>query len=239
MIVREHAYTDGGLALRGLLAYDETKPGARPGILVVPEAPGLTEHAKRRVRMLAELGYIAFGVDLYGQGRLAEGMEETMAWLGQLRADVNVWRKRIRAGLDALSALEQTDSNRLGAIGYCAGGSSVLELARSGAPVRAVVSFHGELTPTPHAAGAIKAKVLVCAGAQDAFATVEQRAAFEREMEEAGVDWQLALYGAAKHAFTNIEADQVGMPIFGYQEAADRRSWRAMLEWLADAGLKI
>jgi dienelactone hydrolase len=235
MITRELPYADGPLALRGYLAFDETHTARRPGVLVVPEAPGLTEHAKRRVRMLADDGYVAMGVDLYGQGRLANGMEELMAWLSQLRTDATVWRRRIQVALDALSAFELTDTRRLAAIGYCFGGSSALELARSGAPLRAAVCFHGELLTASPAPRGITTRLLVCTGSSDPIVPAEQRSAFETEMEQAGADWQLIVFGGAKHGFTSTESDSAGLPMLRYQAEADRRSWRAMREWLRES----
>jgi dienelactone hydrolase len=234
MALEKLVYADGATTLHGYLSYQDTG-GRRPGVLVVPEAPGLTEHAKRRVGMLSDLGYVALGVDLYGQGRLADGMEETMSWVGNLRGDVRAWRARIAAALAALRRHERVDGARMAAIGYCFGGSSVLELARSGADLRAVASFHGELRKTDVASGSIKPRLLVCHGAEDVFAPREHVAAFQDEMTAAAVDWQLNTYGGAKHGFTIAEADRVGLPAFAYQATADHRSWQALQNFLTES----
>jgi dienelactone hydrolase len=235
MQVQELSYAHGGTPLRGYLAYDENTVGKRPGVIVAPEAPGLTEHAKRRVRMLADLGYVALGLDLYGNGRFVEKMDEMMGALNALRSDLQLWRGRITAAFNTLQSHERVDPTRMAAIGYCFGGSSVLELARSGADVKAVVSFHGELKASPHAPGGITAKLLVCHAAQDAFASSADVIAFEEEMTAAKTDWQVITYGGAKHGFTSRESDHAGMPAIAYQEAADRRSWKAMQDLLSEA----
>ncbi|HVA81810.1 MAG TPA: dienelactone hydrolase family protein, partial [Candidatus Binataceae bacterium] len=145
-------------------------------------------------------------------------------------------RRRVRAGLDALAAQPDVNPRQLGAIGYCFGGLTVLELARSGAPLRGVVSFHGLLeTRTPEDARNIKGKILVCTGAEDPLVPPAQVEAFAQEMRQAGVDWQVIIYGGAKHAFTNRDADQIPMPGFGYHKAADQRSWNAMRSFFSEA----
>ena len=149
--------------------------------------------------------------------------------MGPLREDTDLLRRRVRAGLDALAAVPGVDRGRLGAIGYCFGGYSVLELARTGAPVACVVSFHGLLeTKRPAVAGVAKAKILACTGSADPIVPREQVTAFEKEMTEASADWQVITYGGAKHAFTNTAADSIPMPGFGYSAMADARSWMAM-----------
>ena len=233
MALMEHVYSDGATALRGYLAYEESG-GKRPGIIVVPEAPGLTEHAKRRVRMLSELGYVAMGVDLYGNGRFISKMEEMMPALTALRTDVPGWRSRIIAALETLRRHERVDASRMAAVGYCFGGSSVIELARAGADLRSVACFHGELKKTSAPSHAIKAKVLVCQAAHDHFTPREDVGAFEDEMTQAGVDWQINIYGGSKHGFTNSESDHAGMPMLGYHEPSDRRSWKALLDFLKE-----
>jgi dienelactone hydrolase len=203
--------------------------GTRPGILVVHEAPGLDDHAKRRAEMLAELGYIALAADLYGDGVVGNGPQEAMALMTPLSSNAELLRSRLHAGLDALAAVPNVDRQKLGAIGYCFGGMSVLEIARSGAPVLGVVSFHGVLdTHLPAVAGQVKAKMLVCTGSADPLAPADKVAAFEAEMTAAAADWQVIVYGGAKHAFTNPGADNIPLPGFGYSPSADKRSWSAM-----------
>jgi dienelactone hydrolase len=227
-------YSDGSTPLRGYLACADGVE-KRPGVIVAPEAPGLTEHAKRRVRMLSDLGYVAMGVDLYGNGRFAANMEETMSLLGSLRGNVQAWRSRMAAALGALRRHERVDGTRMAAIGYCFGGSSVIELARSGADLKAVVCFHGELQKTAAPSSAITAKVLVCQAADDFFTPRDHLSAFQDEMTAAKVDWQINIYGGSKHGFTNSESDHAGMPMLGYNPAADRRSWHAAQEFLAES----
>jgi dienelactone hydrolase len=221
-------YSDGETEFVGYLA-DPEGSGKRPGVLIAHEAPGLNDHPKRRARMIAELGYVALAVDLYGGGRIAQGPEQTQQLMGALREDVPKLRRHARAGLDALAKLPSVDAGRLGAMGYCFGGLTVLELARMGAPLAGVVSFHGILsTKTPEDARNIKGKVLVCTGAEDPLVPPDQLAAFQQEMTKGGVDWQVKIYGGAKHAFTNPDAGHAGRPALAYQAAADARSWDAM-----------
>jgi len=228
MKTQVHQYQSGEKASNGYLALPDGN-GARPGILVVHEAPGLDDHVKRRSEMLAGLGYVALAADLYGGGIVGNSPEEAFALMGPLREDPDLLRRRVRAGLDALAAVPGVDRDRLGAIGYCFGGYSVLELARTGAPVACVVSFHGLLeTKRPAVAGSIRCKDLACTGSADPIVPREQVTAFEKEMAEASVDWQVITYGGAKHAFTNTAADSIPMPGFGYSAMADARSWLAM-----------
>ena len=222
-------YRDGETTCRGVLAHGD---GAqrRPGILICHEAPGCDDHVKMRAGMLADLGYVALAADLYGEGKIAKGGDEAQALMGPLREDTAKLRRRARAGLDALAALPNVDTQRLAAIGYCFGGLTVLELARSAAPVVGVVSFHGILsTKAPEDARNIKGKVLACTGADDPLVPPEQVLAFQQEMTAANVDWQVITYGGTKHAFTNRNAGRSNRPnILAYNEAADRRSWAAM-----------
>ena len=228
METRVHEYQSGDKTSIGYLALPDGS-GARPGILVVHEAPGRDDHVKRRAEMLAGLGYVALAADLYGGGVVGGSPQESFALMGPLRENPDLLRQRVRAGLDALTAVPGVDRGRLGAIGYCFGGYSVLELARTGAPVACVVSFHGLLeTKRPAAAGTIKGKILACTGSADPIVPRDQVTAFEKEMVEAGTDWQVITYGGAKHAFTNTAADSIPMPGFGYSPSADARSWTAM-----------
>jgi dienelactone hydrolase len=234
MKTKVHEYQGGDTASIGYLAAPDGD-GAHPGILVVHEAPGRDDHVKRRAEMLAGLGYVALAADLYGGGVVGNGPEEAFALMGPLRADPDLLRRRVRAGLDALAAVPGVDGSRLAAIGYCFGGYSVLELARTGAPVACVVSFHGLLeTKRPAVAEVVKSKVLACTGSADPLVPREQVTAFEKEMTEASVDWQVITYGGAKHAFTNTAADSIPMPGFGYSAAADARSWLAMRNLFAE-----
>ena len=185
--------------------------------------------------MLAAMGYVAFCADIYGQGIRPQSYEEAAAQAGLYRGDRPLMRARAHAGLEALKAQPLVDETRTAAIGYCFGGGVVLELARSGADTQAVVSFHGNLD-TPDAADAndIRAKVLACHGSADPHVPAEQVAAFVAEMNGAGVDWQLMMYGNAVHSFTDWGAGDDPSQGVAYDEAADQRSWADMQQLLAE-----
>jgi dienelactone hydrolase len=228
-------YDYAGTTFRGELARDESLPSPRPGVLVVHEGSGLTDHAKRRARELAELGYVAFACDMYGDGHVAKSMTEGRPRLMALRAEPEKLRGRVRAGLEALRAQPGVDPTRLAAIGFCFGGLCVLELARSGADVLGVVSFHGIFaTDHPARAGELKAKVLACHGSADPFVSADDVRAFEKELSEAGADWHLLVLGGAGHGFTNPAVDQFAVPGMAYDAKAERRSWAAMRDFLDD-----
>jgi len=224
---RELNYRDGTLSLSGLLVRDDQVDGMRPGIVLFPDARGIGEHAIDVAQRLAMHGLVVLVADLYGSGTRARDMAQAMELMTQLRSDVTRWRGRAQAALDALSCEENVDRTRLAAIGYCFGGTTALELARSGADVAGIVSFHGGLSsPRPDDAKHIRGKVLVCHGALDPLVPPAQVAAFEAQMNRTEVDWQVCVYGGALHAFTNPAANVEGM---AYHAAADRRSWQAML----------
>jgi dienelactone hydrolase len=223
-----HEYAGGDVQSRGYLARPTTM-ASFGAILVVHEGPGLDEHAKRRARMLAELGFTALAVDLYGRGSIAASIEEAISSGSELAADTDRLRLRMSAALDALLRISGVDSKRIAAIGYCLGGTAVLELARSGAEVAGVVSFHGGLATGRSAKmGDIRAKVLVCTGASDPFVPINQVRDFQTEMDLAGADWQVITYGGARHAFTNPAADHIPNEALAYSSSADERSWTAM-----------
>ncbi|HXQ10147.1 MAG TPA: dienelactone hydrolase family protein [Caulobacteraceae bacterium] len=231
MKTQDIAYRADGAELVGCLAVDDAKSGKRPGVIVAHEGGGLTDHAKNSARKLAEAGYIAFALDYYGGGKPLEDMSQVMARLGVWMADPTGIRARAHAALEVLTSQPETDASRLAGIGYCFGGTTVLEMARAGEPLKAVVGFHSGLgTAKPAQAGAVKAKVLVQIGADDPIIPPEQRAAFEAEMKAAGVDWRMLVYGGAGHSFTNPAANALGRPGFAYDQSADERSWRAMLD---------
>lgn len=227
-------YRDGKTNLKGFVALDDQSDHKRPGVLVMPEAFGLGVQAKNRALRLASLGYTAVAGDPYGDGLEVSDLQEAIKHAGALREDNNKFRKRIRAGVDALSALPETDTDRMAVIGYCMGGTCSLEMARDGAPVRGVVSFHGALeTAGPAKAGTVGAKILVCHGADDPFVPVEQVNAFEAEMTAAGANWQLISYGNTVHSFTNPEADG-SIEGICYNQQADERSWQAMRAFFSE-----
>jgi len=229
-------YRDGAITCRGYLVHDRKHAGVRPGVVLFPDARGVGEAVKDRTRRVAALGFVALAADPYREGKLAHDMPEAMRMMGDLRRDVTAWRKRAGAALDALAMQSTVDRGRLAAIGYCFGGSTALELARSGAPLAAVVSFHGGLeSPKPDDAANIKARLLVCHGADDPLVPPAQVAAFVTQMRKTKVDWQLRAYGGTVHGFTNPEADQAGVAALAYNPSADKRSWQAMLELFGEA----
>jgi len=226
-------YVHDGVRLVGRLAVDDERPGRRPAVLIAHDAAGLSDHPKDTARRLAELGYVAFALDYYGDGKPLPP-DQVGERFGALSGDVDRIRAIARAGLEVLLASEYADPDRVAAIGYCMGGTVSLELARSGAALGAVVGFHSGLaTSRPEDASRIKGKVLVCIGADDPIIPPDQRAAFEDEMRAAGVDWQMHLYGGAVHSFTNPLADG-SMPAIKYDRRADSRSWQAMLALFAE-----
>jgi dienelactone hydrolase len=220
----------------GYLAYNVSGPDKRPGILVVHEGLGLGEHIMERARRIAELGYVVFAADMFGERRQASSLEDMGRLVGGLRADPSMLRARARLALETLASLSEVDATRLAAIGFCFGGSVVLELARDGADLKGVVSVHGVLaTKAPAVAGAITASVLICTGADDPLAPADQIAVFENEMRVAGVkDWQVIKYGNTLHAFTNPAANASAMQGALYSEQADRRAWRAVKDFFEE-----
>ncbi|PWB70527.1 dienelactone hydrolase [candidate division GN15 bacterium] len=228
-------YKDGNVALEGFLAYDDTITGLRPGVLVVHEWKGLGNYEKSRAEQLANLGYVAFALDMYGKGIRPTTNEEAAAQAGIFYKDIPLMRSRANAGLEVLKRQPHVDTSRIAAIGYCFGGKTVLELARSGAAINGVVSFHGGLaTPNPADARNIKCKILVCHGASDPNVPPDQVKAFEDEMTNANVDWQLIAYGGAVHGFTNPANGTDPSKGVAYNERADRRSWQAMRDFFAE-----
>jgi dienelactone hydrolase len=227
-------YEADGREMRGRLYF---RPGARAqaGVLVFPEAFGLGEHAHSRAARLAELGYVALACDLHGEARVVDDLESALALLQPLFDDTSRMRARGLPALHALTARGEVDAARVAAIGFCF--PMPLELARAGAPLKAVVGFHTELNTTaPRSdARAIKARVLVCVGADDPFIPPAHRADFETEMRDAGVDWQMHVYRGTAHSFTNTEAAKRGRPdAIRYNASADARSWTAMLALLGE-----
>lgn len=222
------SYEAHGRPFRGFLV--DGSDGCRaPGILVLHEGAGLNEPIRERTRRLAlELGAVAFAPDLFGGGDFE--LETFKAIVRELRADIATLRARTRAALAVLEAHPAVDAARLAAVGYCFGGTAAIELARSGAALAALVGFHAGLTPAPSPADnrAIRCPVLLCLGADDPVVTAAQRDAFAGEMSEAGIDWQIHLYGRVGHSFTNPEIDAWNMPGFRYDELAEARGWAAM-----------
>lgn len=232
IITEQYNYQDDKTNLIGYLAYDDSHEAKRPAVLIAPEAPGIGEHVKKRAAMFAKAGFIALVADIYADGKYFSDMGDMMAQVEKTRGNLQAWRQRTGAALGALKAHPMTDADRVCAVGYCFGGSGVLELARSGAALRGTVCFHGELTPSDHDPKGIGSKILVLTGAADPFIPLQQRNDFEAEMQAAGTQWEMIVYGGIKHGFTNPEADLSGMPAMAYDAAVDRRSWQSMMNWL-------
>jgi len=235
IVTQTIAYKQGDATLEGYLAYDDAAAGKRPGVLVVHQWLGLTDYEKHRAEQLASLGYVAFCADIYGKGIRPKDTSEAGAQAGKYKGDRALLRARVNAGLDVLKKNELVDPRRVAAIGYCFGGTTVIELARSGADIAGVVSFHGGLdSPTPADGKNIKCKVLVCHGADDPFEEPEDLTAFEKELRDAKVDWRLIKYGGAVHSFTQPMAGNDNSKGAAYNERADKRSWQDMKSFFAE-----
>lgn len=228
-------YQQGGTPLEGVLVWDDAVPGPRPGVLVVHQWLGLTDYEKHRAEMLAQLGYVAFCADIYGKGVRPKTTAEAGAAAAKYKSDRALLRARVNAGLEQLKKSKLVDPKRVAAIGYCFGGTTVMELALSGAELNGVVSFHGGLdAPNPADAKNIRCKVLALAGADDPFQKPADLAAFENELRTAKVDWQITFYGGAVHAFTQPMAGNDNSKGAAYNALADRRSWQAMKDFFAE-----
>ena len=229
-------YTDHGVTLKGFIVYDENTTGKRPAVLVVPEWWGLNDYIKSRARQLAELGYVAMAVDMYGDGKTAANPQEAQEFTGPFYKDPQLSKSRLDAALVKVKEIRQTDAARIAAIGYCFGGSAVLNAAKLGADLMGVVSFHGGLTGAPANRELLKAKILVCHGAADKFVPQQDVDAFKHAMDSIGAPYTFKAYADATHAFTNPNATKVGkqfnMPI-EYNAAADKASWSDMKAFLA------
>ena len=227
-------YKDGDTELQGFVAWDDSSSAMRPGVLIVHQWKGLGEVETKRAEMLAQLGYVAFCADIYGKGVRPSSSQDAAAEAGKYKKDRALLRHRVSLALAELRKQSHVDSRQVAAIGYCFGGLTVLELARSGADVAGVVSFHGALdSPNPADGKNIKCKVLVLHGANDPFVPPKDIEAFVTELREAGVDWQMTSYGGAVHSFTDWTA-KGDLPGAVYNEKADRRSWEAMKEFFGE-----
>jgi dienelactone hydrolase len=228
------AYLDGDVVLEAFFAYDDAVSGRRPAVLINHAWGGRDDFVADKAKKLAELGYLGFALDMYGKGVRGTGPEENAKLMRPFMEDRRLLQQRMAAALAAVKLMPWADDSRIAAIGFCFGGLCVLDLARSGADVKGVVSFHGLLGAPEHIKiNQIKAKILALHGNDDPMVPVEQVIAFEREMTQAGADWQLHTYGHTMHAFTNPVAHDPG---FGtvYQADADRRSWQSMKNFLEE-----
>jgi len=227
-------YQQGDTTLAGVLVYDDAVKTKRPGVLIVHQWMGVTGYEQKRAEMLVQLGYVTFCADIYGKGIRPQTPAEAGAQAGKYKSDRTLLRARVNAGLEVLRKCEFVDARRMAAIGYCFGGTTVIELARSGADLAGVVSFHGGLdSPTPAEGKNVRCKVLACHGADDPFVPAKELAAFENEMRSGGVDWQLIQYGGAVHSFTDWKADG-SMKGAQYNEKADKRSWEDMKQFFGE-----
>lgn len=228
-------YLDDDVPLTGYLYWDDAVQGKRPGVLVVHEWWGLNDYAKKRARMLAELGYVAFAADMYGNGQVTGTPGQAKEWMQEVTADVEGWRARARLGLQQLAASGLVAEGKLAAIGYCFGGATVLQMAYDNAPVKGVVSFHGALPAAPEASwGKIDPSILVLHGQADTFVAPEVVTNFRNKLDASGADWEMNTYGGARHGFTNPDAARAGIENLAYDPAADRRSWSRMQAFFAE-----
>lgn len=226
-------YTDGETTLEGFVAWDtDQMKTPAPGVLIVHQWMGLTDYEKGRCKQLAEMGYVAFALDIYGKGVRPANPQAAGAEATKYKSDRELFRRRLNRGLEILREQPNVDAKRIAAIGYCFGGTGVIELARNGADIAGVVSFHGGLdSPTPADGKNITAKILVCHGADDPFVPEKDIAAFKTELNDANVDWQMVYYSGAVHSFTQPMAGDDNSRGAAYNEKADQRSWSAMQQF--------
>ncbi len=232
IITKEVNYSSDGTPLKGFLVYDGNTQGKRPGVIVVHEWWGLNQYARHRAEMLAKLGYIALAIDMYGNGKTAEHPDNAGKFAMAVMQQMDTARARFDAGLNLLKEEPETDTNNIAAIGYCFGGGIVLRMGIEGADLKGVVSFHGDLPTEPvKNPAAVKAKFLVCNGADDPFNPEKKVNTFKKVMDTAGLDYKLINYPGAEHSFTNSAADSLGkkfnLPL-AYNKEADEKSWAAM-----------
>ena len=234
MAIRERLieYRDGSALLEGFFCHDDARPGPLPAVLISHDWSGRGEFVERKARRLAWQGYATFALDMFGKGKRGTTTEECSALITPFVQNRALLAQRITAALTAVKGLPQVDARRIAAMGFCFGGMCVLDLARSGADVRGVASFHGLLKPTGlPSPGKIRAKVLMLHGYDDPMAPPQDALAIAKELTAAGADWQLHAYGNTRHAFTNPQASNEALGL-QYHEAADRRSWHSLLQFL-------
>lgn len=224
VVTQTVAYDYKGQKMQGYLAYDDAKSGPRPGVLVVHEWWGLNDYIRGRTRQMAEMGYVAFAPDMYGGGKTTRDPKEAGAWSTAVSAELVL---RAKAGLEQLKRAAGVDTAKLGALGFCFGGSAVLALAYSGEDLKGTVLFHGSLFPPEHAAQ-IKSPIVILHGEKDTFTTPETITQVKGALDAAKVDWYMVTYANSVHAFTNPDADSFKIPGIGYNEKAARRSWDEM-----------
>lgn len=238
VITKEIDYTQDGTTMKGMLAYDDELEGKRPGVLLVHEWWGHNDHVRNKAHMMAEAGYVAFAVDMYGDRKTAAHPEEAGKFASEVGGNMPLAKARFMAAIDTLKAQQNVDADKLAAMGYCFGGGIVLNMARQGVDLKGVSSFHGSLaTSSPAKQGDIKAAVMVFNGVDDPLVTAEQITAFKAEMKDAGVEFEFIDYPGAKHGFTNPAADENGQKFnlpLAYDAGADKDSWQKNLAFLKE-----
>ena len=230
---REIEYTSNGDLHKGYFAWDADAGQPRPGIVVIHEWWGLNDYIRSRADMLAESGYCALAIDMFGNGRTAADPDEAGTLMNAVLSDMETGTRRLVAGYDTLVAQPEVDGGETAAIGYCFGGAMALHMARTGMPLKSVVSFHGALgsfhAPGP---GEVKARILVCHGGDDAMVSMDDVSAFRKEMDHAEANYDVIVYQGASHGFSSRAATEngkkYGIPV-GYNEKADKESWVAMM----------
>ncbi len=229
VVTKTVAYDHDGQKLQGYLAWDDAKSGPRPGVLVIHEWWGLNDYTKMRTRQLAEMGYVAFAADMFGDGKTTRDPKEAQAWSSAVSSQPGLLAARSKAGLDVLRKEKVTDVEKMAAIGFCFGGTTVLQLAYAGVPLKGVVTFHGGLVvPDEQQAAKIRAPIVILHGAEDTFIKPETIDGMRKALDAAKVDWFMVTYALAVHAFTNPDADSFKIPGIGYNEKAAKRSWDEM-----------
>jgi dienelactone hydrolase len=228
-------YEQGGVKLQGYVSYDPSAHGRHPGVVIMPDWMGVSDNMKNHAEKLAAQGYVVVTADIYGKDVRPTSPEEARAQSGKYYADRPLYRARAKAALDLLAQRPDVDASRLGVMGYCFGGAGAVELARTGAPLKAVVTFHGSLpTSTAAESKSIKGSILVLHGADDPYVKQEAVKAFQDEMKEAGIDTQIHFYSGAVHSFTDKKAGNDNSKGAAYNEKADKRSWEAMKQFFAE-----
>jgi len=236
LVEKDVNYSANGTNFKGYITYDDKTKGSRPGVIVVHEWWGHNDYVRKRARMLAELGYTAIALDMYGDGKQADHPKDAGKFASAIAGNLPEAEKRFMAAYQLLQEQEQTDKTKIAAIGYCFGGGIVLAMARRGVDLKGVASFHGSLgVGAPAEKGKVKAQLLVLNGKDDPFVKPEQIKAFKKEMKQAGVKYKFVNYRGAKHAFTNPDADKFGekfsIPL-AYNKKADEKSWKKMRKFL-------
>jgi dienelactone hydrolase len=227
-------YKQGDTALQGFVAWDDAIKGKRPGVLVVHEWWGHNQHARNQAERLAKAGYVGFALDMFGKGKLATHPKDAQAFTAEATADPKVERARFDAALGLLKKNKNVDATKLAAIGYCFGGGVVLDMVRSGEPLAAAATFHGSLSSKLTAKKPVKPRLLILAGDADPMIGKDQRDAFKKEMTDAGAHFKIVEYPGVKHAFTNPDADKMGVPGLEYNAKADQESWEELVVFFKD-----